>query len=102
MTPQLPLLDKDDMTAIASEFGIGKPLAGSAVFKGWGNKRYGVSMRYDYWPEARWRAVFADLGLETVEWRPKLSLYPALVDWLFGGALHLLADLRVPGAREPE
>ena len=42
MTPQLPLLDKDDLTAIASEFGIGKPLAGSAVFKGWGNKRYGI------------------------------------------------------------
>lgn len=67
-----------------------------------GNKRYGVSMKYDYWPESRWRQVFEDLGLEIAEWRAKLSLYPAIVDWLFGGALHFLADLRVPGARAPE
>jgi SAM-dependent methyltransferase len=67
-----------------------------------GNKRYGVSMKYDYWSEARWREVLGELSLEVAEWRATLRLYPMAVDWLFGGALHFLADLRVPGARKPE
>jgi len=66
-----------------------------------GNKRYGVSMKYDYWSEARWREVFGELSLEVAEWRPSLHLYPAVADWLFGASLHFLADLRVPGARPP-
>jgi SAM-dependent methyltransferase len=66
-----------------------------------GNKRHGVSMKYDYWPETRWHEVFRNLSLEIAEWRSTLHLYPIAVDWLFGGALHFLADLRVPGASKP-
>lgn len=65
-----------------------------------GNKRYGVSMKYDYWTEEHWRDVFRELSLEIADWRSRLHLYPAVADWLFGGALHFLADLRISSARE--
>lgn len=76
------------------------PLAGKLLrfMDDVGNKRYGVSMKYDYWSEERWRDVFHDLALEVAEWRADLHLYPASVDWLFGGSLHFLADLRVAAA----
>jgi SAM-dependent methyltransferase len=66
-----------------------------------GNKRYGVSMKYDYWTEGKWRREFGELDLEIAEWRSSLHLYPASVDWLFGASLHFLADLRVPGSKQP-
>ena len=58
-------------------------------------------MKYDYWSESEWRRVIDDLGLDIANWSAALHLYPAIVDWLFGGSLHFLADLRVPDATEP-
>jgi SAM-dependent methyltransferase len=60
-----------------------------------GNARHGVSLPYNYWPEAKWRATFIDLGLPLVTWEPRLRLYPAPADWIFGRSLHFAARLRL-------
>ena len=39
-TNRAPLFDKEDLVAIAAEFGIGKPAAGSGVVPARGNRRY--------------------------------------------------------------
>jgi SAM-dependent methyltransferase len=58
-----------------------------------GNAGHGVSLPYNYWSEARWRAAFAELGLRTAAWQGRLQLYPGPADWLFGRGLHFLVRL---------
>lgn len=58
-----------------------------------GNARHGVVLPYNYWPERRWREAFGALGLVPSTWRRDLALYPAALDWLFGGSLHCLVRL---------
>jgi hypothetical protein len=40
MSIRAPLLEKDDLAAIAAEFAIGKPSASSGMVRGRGNRRY--------------------------------------------------------------
>ena len=60
-----------------------------------GNKPHGVVLPYNYWREARWRSAFRELGLEIVEWRDRLGLYPQPADAIFGSGLHMIAKLKV-------
>lgn len=58
-----------------------------------GNARHGVRLPYNYWPEAKWRAAFAELGLKVAAWEKNVGLYPAPADWVFGRSLHFVARL---------
>jgi SAM-dependent methyltransferase len=75
-------------------------LAAAAVlrFMDWmGNARHGVVLPYNYWPERRWRAAFAELGFTVGEYRHNLGLYPPPAKWIFDGSLHFIARLHVNG-----
>ncbi len=71
--------------------------AGSILrFMDWlGNSPYGIALPYNYWPERRWRATFAELGLTIVDYRARLGLYPAPIGWIFDRSLHFIALLDV-------
>lgn len=58
-----------------------------------GNARHGVVLPYNYWPEARWREAFRDLGLVADEWKPKLGLYPWPFSMMFDRRLHFVTCL---------
>jgi SAM-dependent methyltransferase len=58
-----------------------------------GNVRHGVSIPADYWPEARWREVFMQLGLTIERWSNDVPLYPPWAAWIFGRSLHFVATL---------
>lgn len=58
-----------------------------------GNARHGVRLPYNYWPEAKWRAAFGELGLKVGVWTKKVGLYPLPADWVFGRSLHFVARL---------
>lgn len=62
-----------------------------------GNARHGVSIPANYWPEARWRRAFDDLGLRLETWSGDVPLYPGWASWLFGRSLHFVARLEAPG-----
>ncbi len=63
-------------------------------FMDWvGNARHGVVLPYLYWPEARWRDAFRELGLTAEEWRPKLHLYRWPLSMVFDRKLHFVARL---------
>jgi SAM-dependent methyltransferase len=59
-----------------------------------GNARHGVSLPYNYWPEARWKQAFVDLDLTPDAWIRNLSLYPFIANSIFGRRLHFAASLR--------
>lgn len=68
-------------------------------FMDWiGNAPHGVILTYNYWPEQRWREVFAEFGLKVTEYRTKLGLYPAPARWIFERSLHFVARLEVTSA----
>jgi SAM-dependent methyltransferase len=54
------------------------------------NRRYGVSLPYNYWTPYEWQAAFANLDLKTTRYESKLQLYPTWADWLFGRELHFI------------
>lgn len=54
------------------------------------NRRYGVSLPYNYWTPSEWRAAFEKLHLKPTKYESKLHLYPAWADWLFGRNLHFI------------
>ncbi|MEE2673869.1 MAG: class I SAM-dependent methyltransferase [Myxococcota bacterium] len=58
-----------------------------------GNRRFGVTLPYNYWNEARWRETFAQLDLPVEAWIADLGLYPGPLDWIFGRSLHFVARL---------
>jgi SAM-dependent methyltransferase len=60
-----------------------------------GNARHGVALPYHYWPEARWRAAWAALGLDVEHFTRDVALYPAPFSWIFGRGLHFVARLGV-------
>jgi len=60
-----------------------------------GNARHGVALPHNYWPEARWRDVFAELGLGVESFSRRLGLYPPPFSLLFDRGLHFLARLAV-------
>jgi len=64
-------------------------------FMGWvGNAHHGVALPYNYWPEEKWRACFASLGMTTEEWVSRLDLYPAPFGHIFDRGLHFIARVR--------
>ena len=63
-------------------------------FMDWvGNARYGVALPYNYWPERRWSAAFAELGLRPAKMLTEIGLYPGWANWLFGRRLHFITLL---------
>jgi len=72
-------------------------LAGPTLhFMDWiGNARHGVVLPYNYWPECRWKAGFADAGLAVERWQTDVRLYPPAIDWLFGRSLHFVSLLSI-------
>jgi ubiquinone/menaquinone biosynthesis C-methylase UbiE len=54
------------------------------------NRRYGVSLPYNYWTFEEWNAAIQRLGLRAVKYESRLKLYPFWADWLFGRNLHFL------------
>ena len=47
MIIQPPPLEKEELTQLVGEFGLGKPAAGSGVLPGWGNRRYNIETGKD-------------------------------------------------------
>lgn len=70
-------------------------LAGPTLrFMDWvGNAHHGVVLPYNYWPEERWRAAFAELGLTIDSWTQHVPLYPRPASWVFQRRLHFVARL---------
>ncbi len=62
-----------------------------------GNAHHGVVLPYNYWPEARWRDAFRELGLTVQTWVDDLKLYAPPADWVFGRSLHFIARLEPTG-----
>lgn len=63
----------------------------------WGaNQPYGVECLYTYWTKDEWRQMFgkAKLGIESFQ--SPVALYHPALDWLFGGDIHFIAQLRFP------
>ena len=58
-----------------------------------GNERHGVESVYNYWPTARWRAAFSELGLSVQDWIASPSIYPWPASLIFARNLHFMARL---------
>jgi len=71
------------------------PFAGARLrFMDWvGNAPHGVVLPYNYWPERRWRAAIAALGLKVETWQTRLGLYPPPASLVFERGLHVIAAL---------
>ena len=54
------------------------------------NRRYGVSLPYNYWSPEKWDMAFQKLGLKVVRYETRLELYPFWADWIFGRNLHFI------------
>jgi len=54
------------------------------------NRRYGVSLPYNYWSPEQWDMAFQKLGLKVVKYETQLHLYPSWADWIFGRNLHFI------------
>ena len=52
------------------------------------NRRYGVSLPYNYWTPGEWRENLRLAGLREKACFTRLHLYPAWADWIFGRGLH--------------
>jgi hypothetical protein len=63
-----------------------------------GNARYGVSLPYNYWPNARWLATFKELGWNFTDMKIELSLYPAPLSWFFDRHLHFIVRCEPAGS----
>jgi SAM-dependent methyltransferase len=58
-----------------------------------GNAHHGVSLPYNYWSEAKWRAEMDRLGLRASAWRRWLGLYPWPASLFFDRSMHLVSYL---------
>ena len=58
-----------------------------------GNKRFGVSLPYNYWTKEKWSEAFDILGLKIEIWKTSLRLYPWPASLVFDRALHFIARL---------
>jgi SAM-dependent methyltransferase len=63
-------------------------------FMDWvGNARHGVALPYLYWPEARWRDAFRELGVVADPWIANVGLYRWPLSLAFDRRLHFVARL---------
>jgi SAM-dependent methyltransferase len=63
-----------------------------------GNARHGVALPHNYWTSWQWSEAIDTLRLARAVWRVGgLGIYPLPASLLFGGKLHVLARLDVPG-----
>lgn len=60
------------------------------------NSPYGVKCLYRYFPAARWRSIFDELGLEVVRELESIRLYPQPFNVLFGNRLQYFAAAAKP------
>jgi SAM-dependent methyltransferase len=69
-----------------------------------GNRRFGVSLPYNYWRLGQWQAAFAELGLRIDTWSTDLGLYPWPARAVFERSLHFMARLipNAPARPSPE
>jgi SAM-dependent methyltransferase len=58
-----------------------------------GNFGHGVALPYNYWSSDEWKTARDRLGLQAVETRKDLGLYPAVVRPLFENGLHFVSYL---------
>lgn len=66
-----------------------------------GNARHGVALPHNYWSSRQWSAALERLRLDPAVWQVGgLGLYPWPASLVFGGRLHVLARLDVPGKAE--
>jgi len=66
-------------------------------FMDWvGNSHHDVALPYNYWTKDAWNKAFFGLELTVERWIPRLQIYPAPWDWLFGRSLHFIAQLGLP------
>jgi ubiquinone/menaquinone biosynthesis C-methylase UbiE len=54
------------------------------------NRRYGVSLPYNYWTMHDWKVAFEKLNLRIAKYERSLNLYPIWADWVFGRGLHFM------------
>lgn len=59
-----------------------------------GNARFGVHLPFTYWPEARWRQAWNQLGLTLDAFETRLGIYPPPLGLAFDRGLHFVASLR--------
>jgi SAM-dependent methyltransferase len=64
-----------------------------------GNRRYGVSLPYNYWSRRKWLQAFGALRVEVGSWTTRLRLYPWPTSLLFDRSLHFVARLEVVDRR---
>jgi SAM-dependent methyltransferase len=57
------------------------------------NRRYGVSLPYNYFRLQQWHEAFDLLGLRVDDWRTRLDLYPWPAKLVFERSLHFMARL---------
>jgi SAM-dependent methyltransferase len=63
-------------------------------FMDWvGNRPHDVVSPYNYWPEARWRTAWSEIGLYIDHYQTDLDIYPWPVNLVFERGLHFLARL---------
>ena len=60
-----------------------------------GNKPHGVALPFNYWKRTQWDAAFSAAGLTPRQYIEQLSLYPPVLDQVFGRGLHFLSALEV-------
>ncbi|PKN65107.1 MAG: SAM-dependent methyltransferase [Deltaproteobacteria bacterium HGW-Deltaproteobacteria-15] len=56
-----------------------------------GNRRFGVSLTYNYWNRKEWQTAFSSLGMTVTDWREHLGLYPWPASMFFDRSLHFIA-----------
>ncbi len=59
-----------------------------------GNRRFGVTLPYNYYTKSEWLDVFEKLGFSIDVWNPKLHLYPKSFSFVFDANLHFIARLK--------
>jgi homoserine kinase type II len=62
MTPQPPLLEKEELVQLSADLGIGKPTSGSGSMPGWGNRRYAIETAKGHF-ELRVRSIEEEFDL---------------------------------------
>ena len=63
-----------------------------------GNRRFGVSLPYNFWRLSQWEEAWRKLDLSIARWDTRLQIYPWYCSWLLDRKLHFAARLeKEPG-----